>query len=184
MTASLRGGEDEGEQAVSIMETTDAQTDRQKRGRDKQTPEKLDIETKKQKSEATRPKTQTQTQTQADVLRSRPKDKDKTKTDKDRQRDVSEPRENPWKWLRIYMRTSSKIPINCQNVYNKDRLRQAIRNGETKIQWRNPKYSYEQIHGALVNGNITLLEEMFKKVDDREYDKVKVGLITSTSPTL
>ena len=154
------------------------ETDRPKRGRDeKTTPEKEELETKKQRNEAQKTKTQTQTQTE----RERSRQKDRTQTDKDRHRSVSQdPKENPWRWLRIYLRKSSKVEINCNNSYKREQLRQAIKNNETKIQWRTQKYSFEQVHGALVNGNINLKEEMFKKIEDREWVKMRIGCIPAS----
>ena len=149
----------------------DAELDRPKRARDDKTTPDKETETKKQKNEAIRTKQVTQT----DKDRSRLKDKDK-QTDKDKTRELSqEPRDSAGRWLRIYLRNSCKVPINCSNTYNREKLRQVIKNGESKLQWRLPKYGYEQIYGALISGNITLHDDMFKKIDDREWVKLKMG---------
>ena len=78
-------------------------------------------------------------------------------------------------WVRLYVRKSEGIEVNCRNQEKRERLRKAIESGRTKIKihWRIAKYSYEIIFGAIIAGKMKLRDSMFKKVNEEEFAKIQ-----------
>lgn len=112
-------------------------------------------------------------QTQTDADRSRYRDKDKTKKT-DRHRSISqEPREHASNWLKIYIKETTIEQIDFSSPAKQRILRNIIRAGEVKLQWRIEEYAYEKIHAALIDGRIPLRPNMFIRVKGAEWNQIK-----------
>ena len=73
------------------------------------------------------------------------------------------------------MRKSSRVRIDCSDVFKSEQLRQEIIGNNVKIQWRNKNQDYTKIVDAIRNKKLMLKDEMFVRVEDAEYRKINSG---------